>query len=75
MVIAVVGIGVVLTGGSWLLFHHFLVEQGEFGPEPTRLEPWLLTLHGAFAFAAVWVLGLLWGVHVTAAWPLSRRRF
>ena len=75
VVIAVVGIGVVLTGGSWLLFHHFLVEQGEFGPEPNPLEPWWLTLHGAFAFAAVWVLGLLWGVHVSAAWPLSRRRF
>jgi hypothetical protein len=32
-------------------------------------------LHGAFAFAAIWMFGLLWGVHVTAAWPSARRRW
>ena len=70
----IVGIGVWLTGGLWLLFHYFLVSQGEFGPQTNPLEPWWLKLHGAFAFATVWMFGLLWSVHVTKAWPISRRR-
>lgn len=52
-----------------------LVRQGEFGPQTHPLEPWSLKLHGAFAFAVIWVFGLLWGVHVTTAWPLGRRRW
>jgi hypothetical protein len=71
----VVGIGVWLTGGLWLLFHYFLVTRGEFGQEANPLEPWWLKLHGAFAFASVWMFGLLWAVHVTPAWPSARRRW
>lgn len=58
-----------------MVFHHFLMKPGDFGLQPNPLEPWWMTLHGAFAFAAIWVLGLLWGIHVTVAWPLSRRRW
>jgi hypothetical protein len=68
-------VGVWLSGGLWLLFHYFLTEQGEFGPQSNPLEPWWLKLHGAFAFAATWFFGLLWGTHITVAWPLERRRF
>jgi hypothetical protein len=71
----IIGIGVWLSGGLWLLFHYFLVKQGEFGPVANPLEPWWLKLHGAFAFAAVWMFGLLWGVHITKAWPHQRRRW
>lgn len=71
----VTGIGVWLTGGLWLLFHHFLARQGDFGPMENPLTPWWLRLHGAFAFAAIWILGLLWGTHITAAWPRKRRRW
>jgi len=71
----VAGIGVWLTGGLWLVFHYFLVSQGEFGPQTNLLEPWWLKLHGAFAFATIWMFGLLWSVHVTRAWPSSRRRW
>lgn len=71
----VVGIGVWLSGGVWLLFHYFCVKQGEFGPVENPLTPWWLRLHGAFAFAAIWIFGLLWGVHVTVAWPRERRRW
>jgi hypothetical protein len=70
-----VGIGVWLTGGLWLLFHHFVVTQGEFGPQANPLEAWWLKLHGAFGFAAIWFFGLLWGAHVSRAWPLLRRRW
>ena len=71
----IIGIGVWLSGGLWLLFHYFLVQQGEFGPTPHPLEPWWLKLHGAFAFATIWIFGLLWGVHVTRFWPSGRRRW
>jgi hypothetical protein len=70
----IVGTGVWLTGGLWLLFHYFLVKHGEFGPETNPLEPWWLKLHGAFAFAAVWIFGLLWGVHITKLWHQKHRR-
>ena len=71
----IVGIGVWLTGGMWLLFHYFIVKQGEFGPTVNPLEPWWLNLHGAFAFAAVWIFGLLWGVHIAKLWPSKRKRW
>ncbi len=71
----IVGIGVWLTGALWLLFHYFFVTQGEFGPTTNPLEPWWLKLHGAFAFAAVWIFGLLWGIHITKLLPTQRKRW
>jgi hypothetical protein len=71
----IIGSGVWLTGGLWLLFHYFLVKQGEFGPAANPLEPWWLKLHGAFAFAAVWLFGLLWGIHIAKLWPNKRKRW
>jgi len=68
-------LGVWFSGGLWLLLHNFFLRRGEFGPEVNPLEPWCLKVHGAFAFAAVWFFGLLWGVHVTKLWPLSWRRW
>ena len=71
----VIGIGVWFSGVLWLLFHYFFVEQGEFGPKVHPLEPVWLKVHGAFAFAAIWIFGILWGTHVTKAWPGMRRRW
>lgn len=71
----IIGIGVWLSGGLWLLTHYFLVEQGEFGPQNSPFEPWWLRLHGAFGFAAIWIFGLLWGQHVTKRWPSFERRW
>lgn len=69
-----IGVGVWLSGGLWLLFHYFLTRKGPFGPESNPLEPWWLKLHGAFAFAATWFFGLLWGTHITVGWRSGRRR-
>jgi len=71
----VVVIGVWFTGGIWLQFHYFMGRQGDFGPLENPLTPWWLRLHGAFAFAAIWIFGLLWGTHVATAWPRKRRRW
>lgn len=69
-----IGIGTWFTGVLWLVFHRFLTRNGEFGPTPHPLEPWWLRLHGAFAFAAIWIFGYLWSIHIEVAWPYQRRR-
>ncbi len=63
-----------VTGILWLVFHYFFRRQGQFGVEPHPLEAWWLTLHGAGAFAALWLCGLLWGIHIRSSWRLPRRR-
>lgn len=74
VLIYVCGAGIWLSGGWWLILHFFGSTQGEFGPESNPLQPWALRVHGAFAFASIWLLGLLWGSHVSIAWPRPRRR-
>ncbi|MGR4865779.1 hypothetical protein [Caulobacter sp. LARHSG274] len=68
--------GLVLWGSGvvWLGLHYFAVRQGEFGPEQSPVEPWALKVHGAVAFLALWLGGLLWGVHVVNGWGQNRRR-
>ena len=62
-----------ISGGGWLVFHYFLQQIGEFGALPNPLETWWLRLHGAAAFASLWLLGLLWPIHLVPGWK-SRRR-
>lgn len=62
-----------LSGVIWLLFHYFFRRQGEFGDEPHPLEHWALVLHGAAAFASMFLAGALYARHVVPAWR-SRRR-
>jgi hypothetical protein len=64
-----------LSGVLWLVFHHFIRVETEFGQMASPLEAWWLKLHGAAAFAALWVFGLLWGVHVVNGWTARRRRW
>lgn len=61
------------SGIGWLAFHYFLRQTGEFGELPHPLEAWWLRLHGAAAFASLWLIGLLWTIHLVPAWK-SRRR-
>lgn len=69
-------IGLVLWGSgvAWLGLHYFGVRQGEFGPEQSPYEPWTLKVHGAVAFMALWLGGILWGVHIVNGWDQNRRR-
>ena len=69
------GAGVWTTGVAWLGLHYFMVRPGAFGPEANPMEPWALKAHGAFGFLALWVGGLLWGVHVARGWGQHRRRW
>ena len=70
-----VALGIWGSGLAWLVVRYFLRRQGEFGPEVNPLEPWALKLHGAFAFATLWTLGLLWSVHILNGWGAKRRRW
>jgi hypothetical protein len=70
-----VGAGLWLSGVLWLAFHYFLQVEGPFGVRPHPLESWWLPLHAGFGFATLWVLGLLWGVHVGRAWPTRLKRW
>lgn len=62
-----------LSGAAWLLLRYFLRPAGEFGEMPHPLEPWVMRLHGLGAFAALWLLGQLWIVHVVPSWRSHRR--
>jgi hypothetical protein len=70
-----ISIGLWLSGAAWLLSHYFMVQEGEFGPLPHPLEFWSIAAHGAFGFASLWLLGLLWSVHIPAGWRSFRRRW
>lgn len=70
----VIAAGVWATGVLWLVFHYFLQRPGDFGADPHPLEAWWLRLHGAFAFGALWTLGLLSASHLINGWASHRRR-
>jgi hypothetical protein len=69
-----IGFGLWLTGAAWLVFHYFLKVQSEFGPAENPLTHWWLAAHGLFAFATLWLFGLLWGQHIVGAWKSGRHR-
>lgn len=69
-----IGAGLWLTGVLWLIFHYFMVRQTAFGPAPDPWEHRWLSMHGLFAFATLWVFGVLWGRHIVAGWRSGQRR-
>ena len=69
-----VSMGLWVSGALWLVYHYGLYQPGEFGLGAHPMEPWWLRLHGACAFAALWLFGLLWGVHVAPGWSRGRLR-
>ena len=69
-----VGLGLWLTGAAWLVFHYFRKVTTDFGPAENPLTHWWLAAHGLFAFATLWLFGLLWGQHIVGAWKSGRHR-
>lgn len=63
-----------LTGAIWLVFHYFVRIEGAFGPGPHPLERWWLRLHGAAAFAMLFLLGTIAVTHARQAWAAHRNR-
>lgn len=75
MILYGIAAGTWATGALWVVCHYFLMSEGPFGLTPHPLEFWSLASHGAFAFASLWLLGLLWAVHIPIGWRTSRRRW
>lgn len=59
------------TGLPWLLLH-YTVGAGA-GELPHPLEAWLMRLHGLAGFAALFLFGVMAGVHLPRGWHLSAR--
>ncbi len=61
-----------LSGVLWLGLH-YTVGAGA-GELPHPLEAWAMRLHGLGAFGALFMLGIVAGVHVPRGWRMSARR-
>lgn len=68
------GTACTMSGLLWLVFHHFVRHEGDFGPESHPLEHVWLTLHGGAAIAMGWVFGLIWLAHVRRGLHRGRNR-
>jgi len=62
-----------LSGAVWLVLHFYFPQRGPFGDLPNPAEHWLMVVHGAAVFAALWAGGWLWRGHVTP-WQRSGTR-
>ncbi len=62
------------SGALWFSLHRWGQIEGEFGPEPNPLAPWLIKIHGASAFLALIGLGYLLATHVHVAWRTRLNR-
>jgi hypothetical protein len=72
----ITSVGVWLTGAVWLIFHYFIKKVDQFGFENVHpAEKWWLIAHASFAFAAMWLFGVLWPGHVKKSWNAHIRRW
>lgn len=65
----------VLTGLLWLLFHSFVVVQGDFGEQHHPLEAWWLRLHGFAGMGGLLLFGSLMPLHIRNAWQHGANRW
>ena len=63
------------TGSAWFALHRWVEIEGEFGPEKSPLEPWLMRVHGASAFLILIGFGYLLASHIHVGWRAKRNRF
>ncbi len=67
---AIVGL-LAASGLLWLAVHYLWGAGAEQLPHP--LEPWLMRLHGAAAFASLFMAGVLAAAHVPQGWRMTTR--
>lgn len=58
-----------LTGLAWLPMHYLWGAGAEQLPHPA--EPMLMRLHGLFAFAGLFVAGVLGAAHIPHGWHMT----
>lgn len=62
------------SGLAHYMLQRWFMGQGDFGPQPNPLQPWMLRLHGAAAMLSLLLLGSLLAGHVDRFWRLRRNR-
>jgi len=68
-----VSVWALVGSGAWWLIAHYGWGAGANGlPAPS--EAWMLRLHGAAAFAALFFIGGIASSHVQRGWKLGRQR-
>lgn len=63
-----------LSGGAWLVFEHFVLVVGDYGPMHHPAQAWILKAHGVLAMLGVWGLGVMWPIHIRKGWAAGRHR-
>ena len=63
------------TGTAWFALHRWGQVEGDFGPEKSPWEPWLIKVHGASAFIVMMGFGYLLASHIHVGWRSKRNRF
>jgi hypothetical protein len=63
-----------LTGGLWLLLHHYGQVQGSFGLQANPLEAWMLRLHGLALIPVLLGAGGLLVAHIPKGWAYRHQR-
>jgi len=61
-----------LTGAGWWGLQLAADRHGE---EPNVVQPWLLKGHGAAAMLCLFILGVLYPLHIARGWRARRNRF
>ena len=64
-----------VTGAAWLWLHYFGQVKGEFGPETSPFEPWMMRIHGAAMIVALLGSGSLLVVHIWRGWTYRSQRW
>jgi hypothetical protein len=67
--------GLVLSGAAWLWLEYFVRIQAEFGPEHSPWQHRSLIVHALLAWPALWLIGVLWSVHIRRGWRERRSRY
>ncbi|MFN0314858.1 MAG: DUF4405 domain-containing protein [Burkholderiales bacterium] len=61
-----------VSGALWVIFHYFVIIEGEFGPAIHPLQSWWLKIHGAAVMVFLFLLGTLLLSHMETAWRIGR---
>jgi hypothetical protein len=63
-----------LTGIVWLILHYYGQIKGDFGPETSPFEPWMLKVHGAAMTLYLLGVGSLLVIHIWRGWNYRSQR-
>ncbi len=63
-----------ISGGAWLIFEHFIRIESEFGTDHSPWQHRWLVVHGVAAMPMIWLIGVLWTAHIKRGWAQHKNR-